>query len=72
MVSIYIIIIILGVVLFINGCGCSSPAIIPKLELDEKKFETNYYFPQIDPDIAEDSKLTTVSDKDTISMKSIF
>lgn len=62
MVSIYIII-ILGVVLFISGCGCSSQIHIPKPELHEIFFETNHNFLQIDPDIVEDAKLTTVSDE---------
>lgn len=52
------IVIILGVVLF-SGCNYSSPNIISKP--DEKNVNLNFDFLQMDPDIAEDAKLTTVS-----------
>lgn len=62
MLSIFINI-ILGVVPLISGCICSSSIITPKPAFDEKTVQTNFSFLQIDPDIAEDAKLTTVSDQ---------
>lgn len=50
-----------GVVLFISGSNCLSPIIISRSESSEINIETNDSVLQIDPDILEDAKLTTVS-----------
>lgn len=51
----------MGVVLFLRSSSCSSPIIISRSESIETNIETSSLFPQIDPDILEDAKLTTVS-----------
>lgn len=53
-----LILIILGVEFLLNGCNCDSPTIISRFDLNDTK---QTIFPTLDPDIAEDAKLTAVN-----------